>query len=106
MNTPDYGHLLLAPVFLYAALRYTFARPLFGREPCWPFPLSSYCMSPFSRWLLFGICLALALWELIRGLFHLHPTLLVAVVFLSFLAALFAAYRHDRRRSHIPSDVA
>jgi hypothetical protein len=106
MNTPDYGHLLLAPIFLYAAIRYTFAQRLFGHPPRWPYLSGGYFMSAFSRWLLFGVCTAMALWELLRGVLHLRPTLPVVVVSIIFLIALSAAYRRDRRRSQIQSNVA
>lgn len=54
-------------------------------------------MSPLSRWLVTAMCMAMALWELVRGLFHLRPTLPVVIVCILFLIALLPAYRRDRR---------
>jgi hypothetical protein len=98
MSTPDYGHLLLAPFFLYGAIHYTFSQRLFGHASRWPlFPWGGYSMSSFSRWLLFSIFSAIALWETARGIFHLKPSFLVAVISILSLIALGAAYLHDRR---------
>jgi hypothetical protein len=54
-------------------------------------------MSPFSRWLQFSIFTAMALWEILRGLFHLEPSLPIVAVAILSLLSLGAAYRHDRR---------
>ena len=99
MNTPDYGHLLIAAFFLYGAVHSTFSQRLFGRAPHWPlFPWGGYPMSPFSRWLSFSVFTAFALWEIARGLFHLEPSLTVVAVAILSLISSGAAYRHDRRR--------
>ena len=102
---PEYGHLVLALVWLYAAVRYTFSRQFFGIAPHWPFLMGGYRMSPFSRWLQFGICLVFVIEELARGLFHWKVTLTAIALYFLCLVVLFAAYRHDRRRSRSDARV-
>lgn len=97
MSTPNYAHLLLALCFLYGAVRYTFSQRLFGHAPRWPFLLGCHPMSPFSRWLQFSIYVALVVWEGARAFWHVESSLLVAVIAVTALISLGAAYRHDRR---------
>jgi hypothetical protein len=107
MSTLDYGHLLLVPFFLYGAIHYTFSQQMFGKVPRWPlFPLGGYPMSSFSRWLLFRVFSAIALWEAVRGIFSLKPSFLVLVISVLCLVLLGAAYRHDRRLQITDTNVA
>jgi hypothetical protein len=102
MSSPEYGHLLLAPLSLFAAVYYAFSQRLFGQASRWPWPIfpgGGLPMSAFSRWLLFSLCTALALKEIARGLFHLKPSDVVVALHLLFVIALGAAFLHDRRRA-------
>jgi len=76
MSTPEYGHLLLAPFNLFAAVYYAFSQRLFGHASRWPwasFPGGGLPMSSLSRWLLFSLFTFLALKEIARGLYHMKP---------------------------------
>ena len=77
MSTPEYGHLLLAPLSLFAAVYYAFSQRLFGQVSRWPWPIlpgDGLPMSSISRWLLFSLFITLAVKETARGLYHLKPS--------------------------------
>lgn len=91
---------LLTPLFfLFGAVYYMFGQRLFGHAPSWPlFLWGGYPMSAFSRFTIFSVFIAEALWKFARGFFDLKSSLTVVIASILCLIWLAVAYFQDRRR--------
>lgn len=96
--SPEYSRFLNAAFYLWGAVHYTFGQRLYGRAPLWPCPWRLYPMSAFSRWALFVIFVLQAVWQIVRGLYHVRSSQFMGFAFLPCLLLLVVSFLQDRRR--------